>query len=113
MAEKFDPIPHAERLESGILKEESQMIEAMIRGYCQKNHHPKNGLCQDCKVLLYYAKKRLACCRYEKPIQIYLMTEMAFSSRFIEYGFTRKSSDSHAIACTLPELLFLVGSAPA
>ena len=152
MAEKFDPIPHAERLESGVLKEESQMIEAMIRGYCQK-HHPKNGLCQDCEALLHYAKKRLACCpfqenkptcakctihcyrqeerqairsvmremgpkmlfshRYEKPIQIYLMIEMAFSSRFIEYGFTRKSSDSHAIACTLPELLFLVGSAPA
>lgn len=69
MVEKFDPIPHAERLESGVLKEEAQMIEAMIRGYCQKNHHPKNALCEDCEALLHYAKKRLACCpfRENKP----------------------------------------------
>lgn len=70
MAEnKFDPIPHAERLESGVLKEEAEMIEAMIRGYCQKHHKPQNGLCEDCEALLHYAKKRLACCpfRDNKP----------------------------------------------
>ena len=70
MAEnKFDPIPHAERLESGVLEEEAEMIEAMIRGYCQKHHKPQNGLCEDCEALLHYAKKRLACCpfRDNKP----------------------------------------------
>ena len=70
MAEnKFDPIPYAERLESGVLKEEAEMIEAMIRGYCQKHHKPQNGLCEDCEALLHYAKKRLACCpfRDNKP----------------------------------------------
>ena len=67
--EKFDPIPHAERLQSGVLKEEADMIEAMIRAYCQKHHHPQDGLCEDCEALLHYAKKRLACCpfRENKP----------------------------------------------
>ena len=69
MDENFDPIPHAERLESGVLKEEAEMIEAMIRGYCQKHHKPQNGLCEDCEALLHYTKKRLACCpfRNDKP----------------------------------------------
>ena len=53
------------------LKEEAMTIEAMVRLYCRKHHLPdEDGLCEDCRSFLEYAKKRLACCPYggEKPV---------------------------------------------
>ena len=53
------------------LKEEAMTIEAMVRLYCRKHYIPdEDGLCEDCRSFLEYAKKRLACCPYggEKPV---------------------------------------------
>ena len=67
MSQEQKPIPHAERLKSGVIGEEARMIEAMIRSYCKKFHHTENNeLCKECSDLLYYAKKRLACCPFQE-----------------------------------------------
>lgn len=54
------------------LREEALTIEYMVRLYCRKHHLPDDdeGLCEDCRNFLDYAKKRLACCPYggEKPV---------------------------------------------
>ena len=120
MAEKeFDPIPHAERLESGRLKEEAEMIEIMIRAFCRQHHHPQDALCENCHALLHYAKKRLACCpfREKKPtcakctIHCYRTYERE-SIRNVMRTMGPKMLFSHPIM-TLRHLVHSFASAPA
>ncbi len=56
-----------------VLREESVTIGILVGIYCRA-HHGKDlrggdGLCEDCRTFLAYARKRLACCPYgaEKP----------------------------------------------
>ena len=48
---------------------ERRTVRAMIRIYCRANHGTAGGLCSDCRELLDYAERRLACCPFgaEKP----------------------------------------------
>ena len=41
-------------------KREQNMVNQMIRLYCKKNHKDQSadGLCEECKALLEYSKKR-------------------------------------------------------
>lgn len=67
--EDFDPpIPHAERLDSGLLSREASLLRAMAEHYCKKVHGSPT-LCEECKQHLRYSLARLACCPYgnEKP----------------------------------------------
>ncbi len=60
-----------DRLKTGALAREAEMIEAMIRLYCRANHSEGDSeLCPQCTELLAYARKRLACCPFghEKPV---------------------------------------------
>ena len=62
------PKVHPERLQSGALKREAQLLSAMVRDYCRR-HHGHETLCEDCRTFLTYALTRLACCPFgqKKP----------------------------------------------
>ena len=51
------------------LDRERETLEAMLGIYCRGTHH-SDGLCQECKELKEYAKKRLDTCRFgeTKPV---------------------------------------------
>ncbi len=38
--------------------------------YCRKLHHPVNGICEECRLLIEYAEQRTEQCRFgkDKPI---------------------------------------------
>lgn len=44
-------------------------VEVMIKLYCNKNHHTKDIMCNECRELNEYALKRLDSCRFgdDKP----------------------------------------------
>ena len=62
------PKVHPERLQSGALKREAQLLSAMVRDYCRR-HHGHETPCEDCRTFLTYALTRLACCPFgqKKP----------------------------------------------
>jgi hypothetical protein len=45
-------------------------VRTMIGMYCRKLHHPVNGICGDCKMLIEYSEQRTEKCRFgkDKPI---------------------------------------------
>ena len=47
-------------------KREQNMVNQMIRLYCKKNHKDQStdGLCEECKALLEYSKKRSERCPF-------------------------------------------------
>lgn len=47
-------------------KREQNMVNQMIRIYCKKNHKDQSadGLCEECKALLEYSKKRSERCPF-------------------------------------------------
>ena len=46
------------------VEKEKEIVELMIRLYCEKNHNCKDELCDDCRELLEYAHKRLSFCKF-------------------------------------------------
>jgi predicted amidophosphoribosyltransferase len=48
------------------LARELHTIEAMIALYCREQHGTRNGLCDECRELLAYARARLARCPYQQ-----------------------------------------------
>ena len=46
------------------IAKEKEVIELMIKIYCNKKHKSRDDLCSDCKELLTYAHKRLDCCKF-------------------------------------------------
>ena len=66
--DEVKPKVHPERLESGALKREANLLSAMVHDYCRR-HHGGESLCEDCKTFLTYALTRLACCPFgqKKP----------------------------------------------
>lgn len=55
--------------ENDRIHREQATLEKMITIYC-KDKHSEDELCEDCKELLDYAKKRLSCCKFgiDKPV---------------------------------------------
>lgn len=51
------------------LAREWKTMSAMVRIYCRDQHHPTEGLCDQCRQFLDYAGVRLERCRFgqEKP----------------------------------------------
>ena len=48
------------------LQRELRTIQAMVEIYCHSRHHPPHGhLCQECRELLVYARKRLGHCPFQ------------------------------------------------
>ena len=43
---------------------EKRMVSEMIRLYCRKNHHTRQGLCPDCAALEAYARARSDRCPF-------------------------------------------------
>ena len=43
---------------------EKRMVSEMIRLYCRKNHHTRQGLCPDCAALEAYARARSDRCSF-------------------------------------------------
>ena len=43
---------------------EKETVSLMIQLYCKKQHHTKNGLCDECKALDDYAKQRSDKCPF-------------------------------------------------
>lgn len=43
---------------------EKKMVSQMIALYCRKNHHTKNQLCPQCKILEEYARQRSDKCPF-------------------------------------------------
>lgn len=52
------------------IQREQLSIEKMTSIYCKGTHQRDEALCEECAVLLVYAKRRLACCafREDKPV---------------------------------------------
>jgi len=49
------------------MQREARTVEAMIRLYCRDHHHqPPGGLCEECRQLLAYARKRLHLCPFQE-----------------------------------------------
>ena len=50
-------------------RRESRTVELMIQRFCWDTHHPEGELCDQCRDLLTYARRRLAACpfREKKP----------------------------------------------
>ena len=46
------------------IEKEKEIVELMIRLYCNKKHKCDCKLCDDCSELLYYAHKRLDYCKF-------------------------------------------------
>lgn len=46
------------------IDKEKEIVELMIRIYCEKKHGNKGKLCSECEELLDYAKKRLTLCKF-------------------------------------------------
>ena len=51
------------------VEKEKEIVELMIRLYCEKKHKCKYELCDDCRELLEYAHKRLSFCKFGEIIQ--------------------------------------------
>lgn len=45
-------------------EQEIETIRFMIGLYCKKQHHHKDGFCQECEELYEYAKKRIELCPF-------------------------------------------------
>src|SRR4030042_832956 len=48
------------------IRREKKTIEAMLHIYCNKHHHGRGELCQECNGLLNYAKMRLDKCPFQE-----------------------------------------------
>ncbi|MFZ5766001.1 MAG: nitrous oxide-stimulated promoter family protein [Thermodesulfobacteriota bacterium] len=48
------------------MQREETTIAAMIAIYCRRHHGGGNDLCQDCRELLAYARKRLRHCPFQE-----------------------------------------------
>ncbi|MFH1215443.1 MAG: nitrous oxide-stimulated promoter family protein [Pseudomonadota bacterium] len=48
------------------IQREAKTIEVMIRVYCRHHHDGKAALCDDCRELLDYARKRLRKCPFQQ-----------------------------------------------
>ncbi|AEB75321.1 hypothetical protein ADU80_03460 [Clostridium botulinum] len=46
------------------IEKEKEIVELMIKIYCNKNHNSKEQLCNECRVLKEYAHDRLSKCRF-------------------------------------------------
>ncbi len=62
--------PADKKLTPKIIVREKQMVDAMVKIYCQDHHHTSSLLCSTCNELKEYAKGRLDNCRYQekKPV---------------------------------------------
>ena len=66
------------------VEKEKEIVELMIRLYCEKNHKCKDELCDDCRELLEYAHKRSSCSKcpihcYKKDMKEKIKKVMRFS----------------------------------
>ncbi len=52
------------------LDRERETLGIMIAMYCRDNHHPPDGLCDNCRGLMDYALKRVDNCKFQqnKPV---------------------------------------------
>ncbi len=57
------------QLTDGRLAREWKTMEAMVRIYCRDHHQLEDGVCEQCRQFLDYARLRLERCRFgpEKP----------------------------------------------
>lgn len=46
------------------IEKEKNIVEAMVKLYCRKNHGYKNELCKECSEILKYAHTRLKYCKF-------------------------------------------------
>ncbi len=51
---------------SGRVRREIKTVQGMIRLYCRANHRKSDVLCDDCELLLEYARKRLQKCPFQE-----------------------------------------------
>ncbi|WP_028318535.1 nitrous oxide-stimulated promoter family protein [Desulfobulbus elongatus] len=47
------------------MQREARTVEALIRRYCRDHHNSAPELCEDCRQLLAYARKRLHHCPFQ------------------------------------------------
>ncbi len=47
------------------MRREARTVELMIRRFCRDTHYPEGELCDRCRDLLAYARKRLAACPFQ------------------------------------------------
>lgn len=52
------------------IEREKKTVNSMIALYCKAHHHPVDGLCEDCNLLIAYSNTRLDRCKFgeEKPV---------------------------------------------
>jgi hypothetical protein len=57
-------------MKSARINREMMTVRTMIGMYCRNVHHPVNGICGDCKMLIEYSEQRTEKCRFgkDKPI---------------------------------------------
>ena len=46
--------------------QEYKIIKQMVRVYCEKNHHTKDYLCEDCQKLVEYSQLRIINCPHKE-----------------------------------------------
>ncbi len=61
---------------------EKEVVSLMIKLYCKKKHHTKEGLCEECSNLDSYAKLRSDKCPFmEKKTSVLIVRYIAINRR--------------------------------